>query len=157
MNVAYPAYSEAAYAELNNNEPLFSDAYLTTQPFEYYSELDSLGRCGTAFTNICADLLPTEERGEIGNIRPTGWHTVNYHEPTPEPTVIPTPVPTEVAYILNLNTMKLHFPTCSSVAQMSESNKEYSNASHQEKRLLPGGLILVSGVIRRGSCEEQVL
>ena len=270
MSAAYPSYSGSSYVELNNNEPLFTDDYLTSQPFEYYSELDSLGRCGTAFANICADLLPTEDRGEIGNIRPSGWHTVNYHElidgnylynrchliafslagenaneknlitgtrylnvsgmlpfemkvldyvkdtgnhvlyrvtpvfegnnllatgvimearsveddglkfnvfvynvqpgiginyadgdswvegtaptptpeptpeptveptpsptlePTPEPTAIPTPVPTEVSYILNTNTMKFHIPTCSSVAQMSESNKEYSNASRDE-------------------------
>lgn len=39
-----------------------------------------MGRCGVAYANICIELLPTEERGEIGMIKPTGWHTVKYPE-----------------------------------------------------------------------------
>ena len=51
---------------------------LTTTSFESYSELDSLGRCGVAYACASTDTMPTEERGTIGQIKPTGWHTVKY-------------------------------------------------------------------------------
>lgn len=46
--------------------------------FEYYSDLDSLGRVQFAFTNVSKEMMPTEKRGSIGIIKPTGWHTVRY-------------------------------------------------------------------------------
>lgn len=49
-----------------------------TESFETYSSLDSLGRCGVAYANVGQDLMPTEERGSIGQVKPTGWHTVKY-------------------------------------------------------------------------------
>lgn len=73
-----PAYSGSPYAEINGNIPYFTD--YPTDVFETYSELDSLGRCGVAYANICKELMPTEPRGEIGSVKPTGWHTANYHE-----------------------------------------------------------------------------
>ena len=73
-----PAYAGQPYVELNGNEPYFDARDITTEPFEYYSPLDSLGRCGTAYTNVCQEIMPTGERGKIGMIKPTGWHTVRY-------------------------------------------------------------------------------
>ena len=74
-------YSGSPYIVINNNLPYFTEADKNcTEAFESYSELDSLGRCGVAYANICQELMPTEERGEIGNVKPSGWHTVNYHE-----------------------------------------------------------------------------
>lgn len=73
-----PAYSGNPYITINNNIPSFTDAELTTEPFERYSPLDSLGRCGVAYANICRELMPTEERQGIGQVRPAGWHTVRY-------------------------------------------------------------------------------
>lgn len=74
-------YSGKAFIELNDNIPKFSeDEKNSTQAFENYSELDSLGRCGVAFANICKEIMPTEERGEIGDVKPSGWHTVKYPE-----------------------------------------------------------------------------
>lgn len=67
-----------AYVYVNNNVPYFTNAEKVTDVFEEYSELDSLGRCGVAYANICKDIMPTEARGEIGQIRPSGWHTVKY-------------------------------------------------------------------------------
>lgn len=67
-----------AYAIVNGNVPEFSEPDFIENSFEFYSELDSLGRCGVAFANIGIDLMPTEERGDIGHIKPTGWHTVKY-------------------------------------------------------------------------------
>ncbi len=66
------------YVTINNNIPNFSDEYFTTNFFETYSELDELGRCGVCFANIGTDIMPTEERGAIGSIKPSGWHTVKY-------------------------------------------------------------------------------
>lgn len=60
----------------NNNQPFFKER--TTSEFELYSNLDMLGRCGTAFANISPQTMPSEERGEIGSVKPSGWHTVRY-------------------------------------------------------------------------------
>lgn len=73
-----PEYQDSIYIEINNNVPSFDEDDLTTDLFEYYSDLDSLGRCGVAYANLCIDTIPTEERGEIGQIKPTGWHTIKY-------------------------------------------------------------------------------
>lgn len=73
-----PEYSGEPYVILNDNEPDFQEEDMTEESFESYSELDTLGRCGVAYANIGQDLMPTEERGPIGHIKPSGWHTVKY-------------------------------------------------------------------------------
>lgn len=76
-----PAFDgTSAYVEINGNQPYFSEADYTTEAFETYSELDSLGRCGVAYANICKELMPEGERGEIGQVKPSGWHTVRYDD-----------------------------------------------------------------------------
>ena len=65
---------------MNGNEPYFSDEEMTSSSYEYYSDLDSLGRCGVVVAAIGRDLMPTEERGEIGMVKPSGWHTVRYND-----------------------------------------------------------------------------
>lgn len=69
---------DGAYVEINNNVPFFTD--YTTNVFEEYSDLDNLGRCGVAYANICKELQPTEKRGNIGSVKPSGWQTSNYNE-----------------------------------------------------------------------------
>ena len=65
-----PAYSGSPYIEINGNEPYFSEEdKRRTDAFETYSNLDSLGRCGVAYANVCKEIMPTEERGKIGQIR----------------------------------------------------------------------------------------
>ncbi|MDD7219629.1 MAG: DNA/RNA non-specific endonuclease [Clostridia bacterium] len=76
--ISVPEYSGSPYVAINDNVPDFTDADLTYDSYETYSELDSLGRCGTACANIGTDLMPVEERGSIGQIKPSGWHTVKY-------------------------------------------------------------------------------
>ena len=66
------------YVIINNNEPFFQEEDLVPNSYEFYSDLDSLNRCGVAMANIGCDLMPTEERGEIGSIKPSGWHTIKY-------------------------------------------------------------------------------
>ena len=72
------AYSGSPYVEINGNQPDFSQDQETTESFESYSELDSLGRCGTAFACIGEDLMPTEDRGSISEVHPTGWVQAEY-------------------------------------------------------------------------------
>lgn len=73
-----PAYSGEPYTAVNNNEPYFTSDDLTTEAFENYSELDALGRCGVAYANVCIETMPTEKRGSISEVKPTGWHSVKY-------------------------------------------------------------------------------
>lgn len=73
-----PAYSGEPYTAVNNNEPYFTSDNLTTEAFENYSELDALGRCGGAYANVCLETMPTEKRGSISEVKPTGWHSVKY-------------------------------------------------------------------------------
>ena len=73
-----PAYSGEAYVELSNNLPGFKKSELTKKAFEKYSNLDDLGRCGAAYANVCKETMPTEERGAIGMVKPSGWQTVKY-------------------------------------------------------------------------------
>lgn len=72
------AYDGRPYVVINDNDPDFTDADMTTTSFESYGELDGLGRCTTAFANIGKDLMPAEKRGSIGEVKPTGWQTAKY-------------------------------------------------------------------------------
>lgn len=73
-----PEYNDSPYAVVNDNVPYFTESDLTTTSYEYYSELDSLGRCGVTIACVGTDLMPTEKRGSISKIKPSGWHTVKY-------------------------------------------------------------------------------
>ena len=73
-----PAYAGDPYVTINNNVPQFLETDLATSSYEYYSDLDDLGRCGVVYACIGTDLMPTEERGNIGSVKPSGWHTVKY-------------------------------------------------------------------------------
>ena len=63
----------SAYAVIDRNQPSFTEEEYTTDSYEYYSELDSLGRCGVAEACVGVDLMPTEERESISKVKPTGW------------------------------------------------------------------------------------
>ena len=73
-----PAYTGEPYVVVNENEPSFSDEDKNGPAYEYYSELDGLGRCGFAEAKISRELMPEEERGAIGSVKPSGWQTVKY-------------------------------------------------------------------------------
>ena len=75
-----PQYDGSAYVEINDNVPFFRESDITATAYEEYSPLDRLGRCGPAAACLCREMMPTEERGEIGMIRPSGWHTVRYDD-----------------------------------------------------------------------------
>lgn len=77
-DMASLVYQGEPYVVINDNNPAFNDADFTTISFESYGELDGLGRCTTAFANIGKDIMPTEKRGAIGEVKPTGWQTAKY-------------------------------------------------------------------------------
>ena len=71
-------YAGQPYAVVEDNIPDFTDAEKTTTAYERYSELDRLGRCGVAMACVGQELMPTEDRGSIGQVKPSGWQTVKY-------------------------------------------------------------------------------
>ena len=73
-----PPFSGEAYIAINGNVPFFLEEEYTTESYEYYSELDDLGRCGVTEACIGIDIMPTEDRGDIGSVKPSGWHSVKY-------------------------------------------------------------------------------
>ena len=73
-----PEFKDEAYYVMNNNIPYFSTSSDMTDSFEFYGELDELGRCTIVYANIGKDLMPTEERGNISSVKPTGWKSVQY-------------------------------------------------------------------------------
>ena len=75
-----PDYDGSPYVELEGNIPGFTEADLTTTSYEVYSPLDLLGRCGETRACVGLELMPSEERGAIGMVKPSGWHTVRYDD-----------------------------------------------------------------------------
>ncbi len=73
-----PAYNGEPYVVLENNQPDFTKEEFSEETFESYSELDSLNRCGTAEANIGQELMPTEERESISEVKPSGWVNKKY-------------------------------------------------------------------------------
>ena len=74
-----PDYTDKIYVEINGNKAEFSDEdKKRTDAFELYTDLDELGRCGVAYANICKELMPTEKRGSIGMVKPSGWQLAKY-------------------------------------------------------------------------------
>ncbi|MCH5267161.1 MAG: DNA/RNA non-specific endonuclease [Lachnospiraceae bacterium] len=76
---SHEEYTGEPYGILNDNQPEFTEKEKkNTKAFETYTRLDKLGRCGVAYANICEEIMPTEKRGAIGSVKPSGWHTVKY-------------------------------------------------------------------------------
>lgn len=77
-NYYIPSYDGDPFEYVNNNDPVFEDSEMTIFPFEKYSELDELGRCGVAYANVCKELMPTNPRGSLSSVIPSGWIQVKY-------------------------------------------------------------------------------
>ncbi len=73
-----PGYAGESYVILEENIPSFPDGDKTSTAFERYSQLDYFGRCGPAYASVGRETMPTEERGSIGQVKPSGWQTVKY-------------------------------------------------------------------------------
>lgn len=76
----YPEYTGSPFYEVNGNVPFFSNSDMTSTSYENYTDLDNLNRPGTAMACLGIETMPAENeiRGEIGIIKPAGWHTVKY-------------------------------------------------------------------------------
>ena len=77
-DIKIPDYSGAPFVIINNNIPFFDENDYAKETFESYSKLDFLGRCGVAYANVSRELMPTEERGKIRDIKPSGWRQAKY-------------------------------------------------------------------------------
>ena len=75
-----PAYSGRAYADINGDVPFFTQEEMTAEPFHEYWPLDDLGRCTGAYACVGPETLPTQKRGDISSVRPTGWNTNRYSD-----------------------------------------------------------------------------
>lgn len=73
-----PAFSGEPFVEIDGNVPAFSEAERSLESYEVYAPLDELGRCGTALALVGPETMPTEERGSIGSVKPSGWQLVKY-------------------------------------------------------------------------------
>lgn len=73
-----PEYSSEPYVVINGGEPFFTKEEIVTESYENYSPLDELGRCGVAMACLGKDIMPTEERGDIGHVKPSGWKQAQY-------------------------------------------------------------------------------
>lgn len=73
-----PQYSGSPYAEVNGNKPFFREYEIIEASFEFYADLDELGRCDVAMASVGTDIMPTEERGSISSVTPTGWINAKY-------------------------------------------------------------------------------
>lgn len=71
-------YTGDLYVAVNDNQPQFTQKELDAQPYEFYSDLDRLGRCGYAMACLSRELMPTEDRTGIGHIKPSGWQSAQY-------------------------------------------------------------------------------
>ncbi len=73
-----PEFTDSPYIKINDNQPYFTEDDYSDASYESYGKLDKLGRCTSAIANIGKDLMPTEKRGAIGSVKPTGWQVAKY-------------------------------------------------------------------------------
>ena len=73
-----PPYSGELYVVLADNQPGFLPEDMTDKCYEYYAPLDSLGRCGYTMACVGPETMPTEERGDISKVKPSGWTQAYY-------------------------------------------------------------------------------
>ncbi len=73
-----PEYAGEPYIVVNDNVPTFDETQMNQKAIEYYGALDAYGRCTAAYANVCVELMPTEDRGSISQIKPTGWQKAEY-------------------------------------------------------------------------------
>ncbi|MDD6154247.1 MAG: DNA/RNA non-specific endonuclease [Eubacteriales bacterium] len=71
-------YDGSPYKAVRGNKPNFKKSELKAKSVEKYGRLDSLGRCQTCFAIVSRSTMPTEKRGSIGSVKPTGWQITKY-------------------------------------------------------------------------------
>lgn len=73
-----PVYSGSPSVDVNGGVPVFDESALTTTCYEKYGNLDALGRCTGAEAVVGQETMPTQERGDISSIKPSGWRQARY-------------------------------------------------------------------------------
>lgn len=73
-----PAFDDIPYVKINDDVPFFTEEEIVTESYEIYYDMDDLGRCTLTIACIGQDLMPTEDRGSIGQVKPSGWQSVKY-------------------------------------------------------------------------------
>lgn len=73
-----PEYDGRPWVYVNDGQPFFTTEEITANSYESYGDLDSLGRCTVCIASIGKDLMPTEKRGSISSVKPTGWKQAQY-------------------------------------------------------------------------------
>ncbi len=73
-----PEYSGDDVVILHDSVPEFNAYDLAHIQGDHYSDLDELGRCGPAVAMLDTSMMPTQPRGDISMVHPTGWHSVDY-------------------------------------------------------------------------------
>ena len=73
--LAHLEYSGEQTIDVNKGKPYFTDKDLTLKQgaWETYGDLDSLNRATVANAMLNQSLMPTEKRGDISKVKPTGW------------------------------------------------------------------------------------
>lgn len=77
---AVPEFCGEPFFIVNGNIPYFTAKDMKSEYFTDFTPLDSLGRCGAASACLDRKNMPTEPRGNIGMVRPSGWHTQRYDD-----------------------------------------------------------------------------
>lgn len=77
-----PPYTEGSdyFIEINDGVPDFEIWQRTAFPFVLFSDLDSLGRAGTAYACLGPETLPKDVRKPIGAFYPSGWQSTQYDD-----------------------------------------------------------------------------
>lgn len=73
-----PEFFGEDYVVLNDNIPEFNEEDFRCITGESFGRLDRLGRCGTAAAMLDRTMMPEEERGSIGHMKPSGWVQAKY-------------------------------------------------------------------------------
>ncbi|MBQ4062036.1 MAG: DNA/RNA non-specific endonuclease [Christensenellaceae bacterium] len=73
-----PEYTDEPFCPINDNKPVFAEDEITAKAFEFFSDLDELGRCGMTMACVGQELMPTEDRESISSVKPSGWVNVPY-------------------------------------------------------------------------------
>ncbi len=73
-----PSFNGQPYYIYHDNQPFFTQEEKKQAPYEYFSQLDELGRCQVVHAMLDQSLMPQQERESIGMIKPSGWKLSKY-------------------------------------------------------------------------------
>lgn len=75
-----PDFTDQSFVTVHDNIPDFYISQIRSEPYVIFSSLDESGRTQSAMACLGSKTIPTEPRGQIGNITPSGWQTTRYDD-----------------------------------------------------------------------------